>query len=452
MLQMINRNPDRRPQTVMRLFWAAVFCYPIIAGLLIQLIILPYILPAWHAGDGILMGGDWLGFHNRAVQLSESIRREGWQAWTPTPGGQIVSGIAAIFYTLITPKPWTLLPLNALLHTLATWALFDILRNITGDWKKALLGALPFAIFPSSLTWTAQMHNDGYAVPGGMLFISGWVSLARQQSWQNKWIFVRSILLILLGTWLLWLVRPYMVTMMRGLAGIAALGLTVVFIGFSIRKQLNWWKAIAATLLFLTLSFASFEQTEFSSGSGGRSTPPVWESSPWLPGYIDRQLRALSRTRSDVIIKWQSGASNIDTDVSFKNAAEIIAYAPRAVQIGFLAPFPGDWFGAGSKAPNTVMRRISGFEMVFIYAALLCLPYAVWRWRCRVELWVVLFFCTGMIMIYVYGVPNVGTLYRFRYAYILSIAGLGASGGYAIYEQFRMKTQKGSPGESSPVR
>jgi hypothetical protein len=52
------------------------------------------------------------------------------------------------------------------------------------------------------------------------------------------------------------------------------------------------------------------------------------------------------------------------------------------------------------------MRRVSGIEMIVVYAALLGLPYAVWRWRKRSELWIVLFFSTGMLVIYAIGVPN----------------------------------------------
>jgi len=401
------------------------------------------------------MGGDWLGFHRRAVQLSETIRLEGWQAWTPRPGGQIVSGVAAVFYTLITPKPWTLLPLNALMHTLASWALFDILRSITGDWKKAAAGAALFAFFPSSLTWTAQMHNDGYAVPGGLLFINGWVNLARRETWDSKWIVPRSVLFILAGSWLLWLVRPYMVTMLRGLAGLCALGLVMIFLRRSIQKTLAWWKTIAAALIFLLLSFASFDQTEFTTGTGPRSQgmQQPWVSTPWVPGYIDRQFRSLSRARTDAIFKWSHAASNIDEHITFSSLPEVIAYLPRAAQIGFLSPFPADWFGAGSRAPNTMMRRISGVEMILVYAAFLCLPCAVWRWRKRVELWVLLFFCTGMLVIYALGVPNVGTLYRFRYAYLMSVAGLGVTGWFALYEIWSAyRLQKGSRLEGHSVR
>jgi hypothetical protein len=437
---------------VQRVFWISVFLYPIIVGLLLQLVLLPYIFPAWHAGDGVLVGGDGLPFHRLAVGLSEKIHAEGWQSWNPRPGGQIVSGIAAVFYTLIAPKPWSLLPLNAVMHTLATWALFTMLRDITWDWRKAMLGTAFFAFFPSSLTWTAQMHNDSYAILGGMLFISGWASISRRASWDHNWVVLRSIFLILIGSGLLLLVRPYMLTMMRGLGGIISIGVIIFFIRSSFMKQIHWWKTGTAILLFMLISFASIQRTEFSSGTRPLITPPTWKSTPWLPGYVDRQLKSLSTTRSDVIFRWQHAASNIDTDVTFTSAPQVILYLPRAAQIGFLSPFPVDWFGTGSKAPNTMMRRVSGVEMLLVYAALLGLPYFIWQKRKQVELWVVLFFCTGMLVIYALGVPNVGTLYRFRYAYLMTMVGLGAAGWYMMYEYWNARRiLKGKRFESTPV-
>jgi hypothetical protein len=446
-----SHKPDRQT-TIVRIFFVLVFIFPIVSGLLLQLLILPNLLPAWHAGNGILIGSDSSGFHQSALSLSEKIRVEGWQAWTLQPGGQIVPGIAAIFYTLIAPQPWSLLPFNALLHTIAAWALFDILRALTGDWKKAIFGTAFFAFFPSSLTWTAQMHNDSYAILGGMLFISGWASLSRRACWDHTRVVLRSIFLILIGSGLLLLVRPYMLTMMRGLGGIISIGVIIVFIRSSFVKQIHWWKTGTAILLFMLISFASIQRTEFSSGSRPLITPPTWKSTAWLPGYVDRQLKSLSTTRSDVIYRWQHAASNIDTDVTFTSATEVLLYLPRAAQIGFLSPFPTDWFGSGSKAPNTMMRRVSAVEMLLVYAALLGLPYLIWQKRKQVELWVVFFFCTGMLVIYALGVPNVGTLYRFRYAYLMTMVGMGAAGWYLLYEYWNARRIfKGKRFESTPV-
>lgn len=43
--------------------------------------------------------------------------------------------------------------------------------------------------------------------------------------------------------------------------------------------------------------------------------------------------------------------STIDRGERFNSAADFPAYFPRAMQIGFLAPFPRDWFGQGRIVP-----------------------------------------------------------------------------------------------------
>src|SRR3972149_2847474 len=87
--------------------WTLFFIYTLLAGLLIQLILLPYVFPTMHAGDGLLLGGDWVGFNRLAIELADKIHAQGWSAWELKPDGQPVAGIASIFYFLIAPKPWS---------------------------------------------------------------------------------------------------------------------------------------------------------------------------------------------------------------------------------------------------------------------------------------------------------------------------------------------------------
>jgi hypothetical protein len=158
------------------------FLYVVMAGLFIQLIFLPYIAPpSMNAGNGLLSGYDGGKFHRIAMEASIQIKEIGWSAWRLKPAGQIVSGIASIFYSLITPKPWVLLPLNGFLHGIASLALFEILLIIVGKQGLVFISSLPFVMFPSSLLWNAQMHNENFVIPGVLLFLYGWIYLADVQ-------------------------------------------------------------------------------------------------------------------------------------------------------------------------------------------------------------------------------------------------------------------------------
>jgi hypothetical protein len=110
---------------------------------------------------------------------------------------------------------------------------------------------------------------------------------------------------------------------------------------------------------------------------------------------------------------------------------------PRALQIGFLAPFPNDWFGSGSRPANTMMRRVAGSEMRLVYLALLGLPMALWRWRRELSLWIFVFYAAGMQTIYTLVTVNIGTLYRFRYGYLMTFVALGIAGWTVLWPFIR---------------
>lgn len=426
------------------IIWGVLFIFTFLVGLLVQLLLLPHVFPAWHAGDGLLIGLDCVAFHKIAVGLAERIHTEGWSAWTLRPGGQPVAGVAAVFYALITPKPWVVLPLSAALHATAGLVLMFIVNKICGNWRKSLLATLPFVFFPSTLTWTSQMHNDSYAILGGLLFIYGWIILAQDSqlwSWRPT---IYATAMIILGAVLAWLVRPYVVQMLQAIGILVALLLAVRFMLPAIHGSTSWPRVIfIIALISILLGVVSpLTQTSLArditpqditpSEPSEAGEPPneafKWKDIPWLPNSIENKLYSVGRLRWSVIRSWTHAASNIDTEVKLESLSQMISYLPRAVEIAFLAPFPKMWFGQGSKPPNTMMRRVSTFEMVIVYIALLGLPYALWRWRKDIRLWVIMLFCCGMLVIYAFTIPNVGTLYRMRYPYLMTCVALGIAG------------------------
>jgi hypothetical protein len=463
---------DQWPDWVILVFF---FSYSLIVGLLIQFILLPYVFPSFHAGEGLLIGLDSRAFHRQAVELSSRIASEGWQAWELTP--QPVAGIAAIFYALISPHPWVMLPLNSLLHALAGWMLFKTLAFFLDRRMHAFLAALPLLLFPSALSWVTQMHNDNYAVAGAILMLYAWVCFARESSWENKRLILGGFLSLVGGISLTWLVRDYVVSMYTGVGVILLLFCIILFVARWRRKKWKWQRTLAATgivclAFFLTASFQIFDlgtsdsvvrqnylgqptestgtdQPELQPGDKGFRTTNLWKNTSWLPSWIDSQMEGLSITRYKAIRStWTEtrGGSNIDTDINFRNVMDIVKYLPRAIEIGFLSPFPSDWLEQGSKAPNTMMRRVSGLEMVFVYISFIGLLAAFWTWRKRPEFWIAILFCFGLVLIYTLGTPNVGTLYRLRYPFLMALVGMGTAGWIILIKVLKEK-RKASPGK-----
>lgn len=421
--------------------WGAFFAYTAVVALMVQWVLLPYVFPAWHAGNGLLVGGDWLSFHRMAVDLAEKIHAQGWSAWELRPDGiNAPAGIAGAMYALVAPQPWAVIPINAVLHATAGLVLLRIVLFFIPNWRLAVWSILPFLLYPSAMTWYTQLHKDGYSIAGVILFVYGLVLLARLETWRRGWWPpLQATLWIIMGTLLVWIVRPYVVQMMQGVGVFLSLLLTGVFLARGARSGLEWRKAIAGSLLIWAIVIGMTPLTR--GGIPAPVAPPVasWQTSSWLPSFLENRFYTLAVLREKYRISYPNAASNLDAHVRFRKASEVISYLPRAAQISFLAPFPNQWFEQGSGGPSKMMRRTSTLEMIGVYFALAFLPYAIWRWRRRVETWLVLAFCSGMMLIYPLVINNVGALYRLRYGYVMTLVALGIVGFIAAVEKIRLR-------------
>ena len=54
--------------------WVLVFVYTISTVVIVQLLLLPYIFPAWDAGDELIAGMDGSKFHRLTLELTRQIR------------------------------------------------------------------------------------------------------------------------------------------------------------------------------------------------------------------------------------------------------------------------------------------------------------------------------------------------------------------------------------------
>jgi hypothetical protein len=440
----------------------AFFLYPAAAALFVQLILLPLLFPQWHAGEGLLAGGDWYGFHQIAVSLAEKIHAQGWSAWELRPQGQAPCGVAAIFYVLFLPHPWVLIPLYAGLHATAAFVLFKIILRMTGNRALAFIAVLPFWLYPSAMLWYSQIHKDGYFIIGALLFLYGWMLLASNQTWErNWWPKARAMVWVFLGAGLVWVVRPYGVQMMQGVAAAIAVVLTIVFLSRLARRHWQWERALLAiTMTWVILAaitpltkggiYAEVPTTTAEAPTTSAEAPTTsievpttlsvpnqpattsqWQRSGW-PDFIENIAYTLALVREESRLSYPEAASNVDVQVSFHSIRQMLAYVPRAAQIAFLSPFPNQWFGQGSLPANTVMRRVSAVEMLGVYLGLALLPLGLWRWRSKAETWLLFVFCAAMILIYALVIANVGWLYRVRYGFIMTLVAVGIAAGLSL--------------------
>jgi hypothetical protein len=134
---------------------------------------------------------------------------------------------------------------------------------------------------------------------------------------------------------------------------------------------------------------------------------------------------------------YDGSGSMVDRDVELLSVKDFITYLPRALQLGLFAPFPTDWLAPAQSSGGGIMRLVAGVEMLGVYFALVFLPYTLWRWRFRVEMWLAAAFGSILLLLYSYTTPNMGSLYRLRYGFLMLLVALGVAGAFCAWRDFR---------------
>jgi hypothetical protein len=431
--------------------WMIIFFYSLLMSLLIQLFLLPVFFPNWCDPNGLLNGGDSQYFHQIAVTVSEQIKMQDWGAWTLRPQGQSPSGVAAILYTLFTPKPWVLLPLNAILHATASLVLLKILNIVFKNHKTAIIGTLPFIFFPTTFLWLAQIHKDGFTILGNLLVLLGlllFLDCRWKPPFSEEW---KALLFFWLGVIAMWIPRPYQLKMLQG--ELVIIAVLILILALFRQKKLFWPDTITPLVLVVLMVAINplalnlgIDEPMPQAGAPQAGAPQAgapqlqYQRTSWMPPVLENLFAGLSRLRDRYIQGYPNAASQIDTNDRFANASQIFAYLPRAVEISLLSPFPSEWFRQGSLASTTMMRRVAAVEMTITYFSLICLLLLFLKTIKRTEIWVIVAYCLGMMVVNTLSTPNVGTLYRFRYGFIMVLVGLGIGYFYNFYWLARRKT------------
>lgn len=473
--------------------WFLIFLYIVVVGLLFQLLLLPTFFPDWHAGDGLLKNGDWNGFHRLALNLLDEMEAEGWSAWQLRPREQAPAGIAAAVYKITRiSKPWILLPINALIHSSSAILLLFIVGTVTGKHQLNILSILSFIFFPTALLWNIQFHKEGFFILGSFLFLYSILMINNDKEKSIIFSSLKNFLFFMSGIFLIWIVRPYGVEMVLYIGALLiCIKLLEIIINFrSAPTQLYkigiivFAFAIAFPLTSTgihhqyvvvdyeeinengkitiendthtknqdTLVNAEKKSTDITDKINDgdiinsenvlimESGSEAWEKSSILPSFIDENLFKMSALRERYLEHKPDAGSNIDTHKLFSSSVDVLGYLPRALQIGLLAPFPKHWFATGTSILTTIMRRVSAAEMIIIYLSFLGFIAGCWYWRRKINLIITAGFAVGMILTYSIVVPNIGTLHRMRYGFIMILVAVGVA---AFQELWKRRSEVG---------
>lgn len=434
-------------------FFRGVGCISLIVFffiICIQILLLGLIVPEWSDGHGLIPGQDVTRFHQLAAEQAEAIALYGWSAWELRPNGWGISGLMSAWYALTLSEPWVLAPIQALLYGVSVMLLAKLLFAVTENRRVVLLAALPAVLLPSAAIIYAQPHRDLYVMFGLMLAIYGWWLLFRMQQVplvQALGLAACGSGLIAVGYLVAWVVREFSAEIFQGLGGLFVL-LLLLSVGYSLRKTSQYLASTLASLvaaLLLLFAMASFHSGDFFTRELQAVPDPTephgaweeisieqvggWRSVNWLPSRIDDPLRRLAGAREHFIRGYSHGRTAIDTDVHFRHGVDLVAYTPRALQVGLFSPFPYQWLPHPEAEPvRNAYRVLGGVEMAVLYLVLPFLLYAGWCWWRRPAFWVLLMPALAWVMVYAYTVPVVGSLVRYRFPGYVIIVALSVAG------------------------
>lgn len=407
-----------------RLF-GAVAAWVIGGGLLLQLVVLPYVVPSVRARDGLIPRTDATRFHEIALAQASLIRTEGWSAWRAQPYDQAPAGVASAVYVLVYPAPWAMLPINAALFGIAVVATRRTLASMLGSRGVALAAVSPFFVFPSFVPIWGQIHKD-IITGAGVLLVLCALELARSGGGGVRWI--RNLCAAMLGgVGLIWLGRFYLLAVTL-VSAVAFAG-----VAFLVPQSRRWRMAGIGGLLIVasvvgltersrdTRVFHRARTEERVPAQRMVARPPVVqpEGSPCDPQPDsgaqgpDRMLYRLCRERQEFGARYSRAASTFDIDRPLRTTEDFIRYFPRALAAGVLVPTPAQWGSARSQI-GQLGSVLVPFEMAVAYAVLAWVAVLTVQGRTPNGLWPLLAFCATYILVHVYAVPNVGALYRMR--------------------------------------
>ena len=446
-----------------------IACLVLFITWFIQLVLLGLIVPQWSDGYGLVPGQDVTRFHRVAMEQAGLIREYGWSVWELRPNGWGISGILSAWYALTCPTPWAFAPVQALIYGICGALLFSLLRHLIGRPRWALIVLLPM-ILPTAAFVYAQPHRDLLVFMGLVLAIYGWWLLARMLSTPLGLQWILGLLcgagLILAGFMVAWSVRAFTAEIFLGLSILMIVILLVFFLCNIGSEPLSIYlfkitiPLIAVVLSFVMVSFHAgggwnryltiaeeptrVEDSVIEISNLQNSTKlshkydDVWRQSNWLPSKLDDRVRRLAGAREHFLINYSDGRSAVDVDIRFRSVEEILPYMPRALQIGLLSPFPNQWLPhEEAPAVRNVYRVVAGAEMVLIYVVLPFLLYAIYAWRKRPELWIMLLPALAWVLIYTYTVPVVGSLMRYRFGGYIIIIMLAMAGLLQAIHDYR---------------
>jgi hypothetical protein len=431
-------------------------------------------------------------YHEEAIYIKNILNQGNWSNWDFSSifNHPHVTWIAFVYWLFEEETPLLFEAVNSVTWVTSVVLIYIATRIICGPNVRVASFAVLFLFFPSILLSSTQLLKDPFYVLGICFVIFGWAAIFREHS--N----LKGALAIIIGFLLITSIRSYVTYIVFSIFLIC----TLVFL---IRKKIA---AVPALLMLMGISVISFQYNFFGSLPAlpekksltshevtKRSTDNTGEESTSSFGDIALSLWRAAGEHSIENLNHKDGAlkeklhlkqiellknnnfsgasgyinflnkgiairlsimrygfsevngsanSKIDEMVQFMNIRELFSYFPRALQIGFLSPFPPLWVTPGTETGH-IGRTIAGFETLIMYFIWVGFFSAVFmRMHILKPLAPVLIFSGVIIVLLGFVVPNVGAIYRMRQGLLIPFFMMGVYGLSLLLPQIKSAMSK----------
>jgi hypothetical protein len=392
-------------------------------------------------GNGVFFASDAfdsVGHYNEIVTQAAILRRGGLVDWATYPCYFHTKLYSFSFFAFGAFGSQTILaaePVNLALFALILFLIFRIGEEVFNR-KTALIASAIIALWPSFMVLTTQLLREPQFIAAMLTMFLVAIRLLTKVHTLRRAIFesiIGSISIVII-----WLIRY------QELEAIMAISFVVVlFVSFKMVRQ----KRILAgnMVVAVCLVFAAVATPKLVSHYS--PVPKTAKVAGPPQGIRKKEVKRntltgialrISTTRRGFSTSYPNAGSNLDAEVQFNSISDIIRYVPRAAEIGFLSPFPNMWFTSGSHL-GRVGRTIGALETLPLYVLEIFALYALWYSRRRLSVWLMLAIVTIGLTALGLVVVNVGTIYRFRYIFVMLVVILGSAGITRLAEIVRVK-------------
>jgi 4-amino-4-deoxy-L-arabinose transferase-like glycosyltransferase len=386
-------------------------------------------------GIALTFAIDGTTYQHVSVDLAEELKANGITAWLNAKAplhSRLYSISFAIFGRLLGHNILAAESLN-LFYYLAIIICIYFLGRVVFDAQAGFIAAAIVALWPSFLFHSTQLIRDPLSI-ACLLSLMLLFVLVLNRTFASLQGLALGIAGALLAT-LFWLARGNMWNVI-----VVAVAITFVMLVLRmVREKRIMPGNVVVMVLIIGATLLVPTRLESTTLPGVRppATPlaiPASSQPAAREGVVTAGLRQISTRRAGFRF-YNARASDIDPEVQFSSTGEIVRFIPRALVIGFFAPFPRMWVQRGSFGIAT--RIFSGLETLAMYFLYVAAGFCVWQERRNRKMWLLFLVATiGMLALGLV-VVNAGALFRLRYAFWILMIIIASRGFSQIKSNLR---------------